>query len=78
MKQIGELLSKQNDDQIAKLTDRILTLEKENKALLAASGKQQREIDLMLQQQNSYREELIGKKRLQEQLNDLIRINNGG
>jgi|ETNvirnome_6_100_1030635.scaffolds.fasta_scaffold54514_3 hypothetical protein len=78
MKQIGELLSKQNDDQIAKLTDRILTLGKENKALLAASGKQQREIDLMLQQQNSYREELIGKKRLQEQLNDLIRINNGG
>jgi predicted RNase H-like nuclease (RuvC/YqgF family) len=78
MKKVGDILSDKKDDEITKLNDRVLTLEKENKALLAASGKQQREVELLLHQQQSYRDELVGKKRLEEQLNDLIRMNNGG
>mgnify|MGYP003153926791 CR=1 FL=1 len=73
MKKVSDLLSDKKDAEITTLTDRVLTLEKENAALLTASGRQQREIDLMLQQQQAYRVELVGKKRLQEQVDQLMR-----
>jgi len=73
VKKVSDLLSDKKDAEITTLTDRVLTLEKENAALLTASGRQQREIDLMLQQQQAYRAELVGKKRLQEQVDQLMR-----